>query len=55
MDGAEHDDVKERLLIEGLQDFVYLAEVHSRFLFENHTTKRPLAEAQQLTLSMIGS
>lgn len=50
---SEHDDVKEGLLIEGLQDWIRLGEVHSTFLFDNHTPKRPVAEAQQLTLSMI--
>jgi hypothetical protein len=50
---SEHDDVKERLLIEGLQDWVDLAEVHSRFLFEGHTPKRGVNDAQRLTLSMI--
>ena len=50
---SEHDDVKEGLLIEGLQDWIRLGEVNSTFLFDNHTPKRPVAEAQQLTLSMI--
>jgi len=50
---SEHDDVKEGLLIEGLQDWIRLGEVNTTFLFDNHTPKRPVAEAQQLTLSMI--
>jgi hypothetical protein len=50
---SEHDDVKEGLLIEGLQDWIRLGEVHTTFMFDNHSPKRPVAEAQQLTLSMI--
>ncbi|HEV7851438.1 MAG TPA: hypothetical protein VGP27_08760 [Mycobacterium sp.] len=50
---SEHDDVKERLLIEGLQDWIHLSEIHQAFAFENHAPKRPVAEAQQLTLNMI--
>ena len=57
MDGdpsaSEHDDVKEGLLIEGLQDWIRLGEIHQEFLFDDDTPKRPVAEAQQLTLSMI--
>jgi hypothetical protein len=49
---SEHDDVKERLLIEGLQDWIHLSEIHQAFAFENHA-KRPVAEAQALTLDMI--
>jgi hypothetical protein len=56
VDGAsetsEHDAVKEGLLIEGLQDWIQLGDVHSIFLFENHTPKRSVPEAQELTLSM---
>jgi hypothetical protein len=50
---SEHDDVKERLLIEGLQDWIYLSWIHQAFAFENHAPKRPVAEAQRLTLEMI--
>jgi hypothetical protein len=50
---SEHDDVKEGLLIEGLQDWIHLSEIHQTFAFDYHTPKRPAAEAQQLTLSMI--
>ena len=50
---SEHDAVKEGLLIEGLQDWIRLSEIHQAFAFENHIPKRPVAEAQQLTLSMI--
>jgi hypothetical protein len=50
---SEHDDVKERLLIEGLQDWIHLSEIHQAFAFENHAPKRPVAEAQKLTLNMI--
>jgi len=53
METAEHDDVREGLLIEGLQDWIRLGEVNTAFLYHNHTPKRPVAEAQQLTLSMI--
>lgn len=50
---SEHDDVKADLLVEGLRDWIRLGEVHTWFLFENHTPKRSVAEAQQLTLAMI--
>lgn len=50
---SEHDNVKENLLIEGLRDWIMLEAIHSIFLFDNYTPKRPVAEAQQLTLSMI--
>jgi hypothetical protein len=49
---SEHDDVKEGLLIEGLRDWIRLGEVHSTFLFDNHTPKRSVREAQELTLRM---
>lgn len=53
MDAAtEHDCVKEGLLIEGLQDWIHLSEVHSSFIRESGP-QRPLHEVQQLTLSMI--
>lgn len=50
---SEYEDVKENLLVEGLCDWIRLGEVHSEFLFENHTPKRSAAEAQELTLRMI--
>jgi hypothetical protein len=50
---SEHDVVKERLLIEGLQDWIYLSWVHSKFEFNNDIPKRPVAEAQELTLRII--
>lgn len=53
MDDSEYDDVRERLLIEGLVDAVSVGEIHTAFLFDNHKPKRPVAEAQQLTLRMI--
>jgi hypothetical protein len=53
MDAAtEHDWVKEGLLIEGLQDSIYLGEVHSSFLPETGPP-RPMHEIQQLTLNMV--
>jgi hypothetical protein len=53
VDTSEHDEVKENLLIEGLRDWTMLEGVHGAFMFDNHVPKRPVAEAQQLTLSMI--
>jgi hypothetical protein len=50
---SEHDDVKEGLLIEGLRDWIRLGEIHQEFLFDDDTPKRPVAEAQELTLNMI--
>ncbi|OBA88292.1 hypothetical protein A5662_25365 [Mycobacteriaceae bacterium 1482268.1] len=50
---SDYDDVKEGLLIEGLRDWIYLSEIHSDLEFDHHTPKRPVAEAQQLTLRMI--
>jgi hypothetical protein len=47
----DYDDVRERLLIEGLQDWLHLSWVHGRF--EHRTPKRPAAVAQQLTLRTI--
>jgi hypothetical protein len=49
----DYDDVKEGLLIEGLQDWIHLSEIHSDFRFAHHVPKRSVAEAQQLTLRMI--
>jgi hypothetical protein len=50
---SEHDQVRENLLIEGLMDAISLGQIHTAFMFENHTPKRPLREAQDLTLGMI--
>jgi hypothetical protein len=52
MDGTEHDWVMENLLIEGLQDWIHLSEVHTAFMPEGDGA-RPLHEVQQLTLNMI--
>ncbi len=52
-DDAEYQQVREHLLIEGLMDAVSLGEVHTAFMFEDHEPKRPLQEAQELTLTMI--
>lgn len=49
---AEHDWVKEGLLIEGLQDWISLSNVHSSFMPETGPP-RPAHEVQQLALSMI--
>lgn len=49
----DYDDVKEGLLIEGLQDWIYLSWMHAGFELNNHTRIRSVAEAQQLTLQMI--
>lgn len=49
---TEHDLIKENLLIEGLQDWIYLSWVHGQFLSEA-SPKRPPQEVQQLTLDMI--
>ncbi len=53
IDAADYHDVKELLLIEGLQDWIQLGEIHADFGYGNRTPKRPAAEAQQLTLTMI--
>jgi hypothetical protein len=49
----DFDNVKEGLLIEGLQDWIYLSWIHAGFEFNNHIPVRPVAEAQQLTLRVI--
>ncbi|ETB30877.1 hypothetical protein MAHJHV54_27110 [Mycobacterium avium subsp. hominissuis] len=49
---AEYDTVKEGLLIEGLQDWISLSNVHSSFLAPIGPA-RPLEKVQQLTLNMI--
>ena len=50
---ADYNDVKELLLIEGLRDWIQLAEIHSHFAFDHFTPKRSAAEAQQLTVELI--
>jgi hypothetical protein len=53
MDTAtEHERVKDGLLIEGLQDWIYLSEVHQQFVSAGDT-ERPPHEVQELTLNMI--
>ncbi|MDT5101100.1 MAG: hypothetical protein QOC76_4837 [Mycobacterium sp.] len=47
------DDVKEGLLMEGLQDWIYLSWIHAGFEFDHYTPKHSVAEAQKLTLRMI--
>jgi hypothetical protein len=49
----DYDDVKEGLLIEGLQDWIYLSWIHAGFEFNNHIATRSVAEAQELTLKII--
>jgi hypothetical protein len=49
----DYDDVKEDLLTEGLQDWIYLSWIHAGFEFNNHIATRAVAEAQQLTLRII--
>ena len=53
MNASEHDRVRENLLIEGLADAISVGEVHTAFMYEDRTPKRPLHEAQELTLKMI--
>jgi hypothetical protein len=53
VDARDYDDVKEGLLIEGLQDWIHLSEIHSDFRSAHHVPRRPVAEAQQLTLRVI--
>ena len=49
---AEHDWVKQGLLIEDLQDWLHLSLVHSSFM-QQTGPPRPTHEVQQLTLGMI--
>lgn len=51
--GVTDDDVMEGLLIEGLQDWIYLGEVHSSFMPEQPNARPSLHEVQQRTLNMI--
>jgi hypothetical protein len=53
MTASDHDLVRENLLIEGLMDAISLGEVHTAFMYDSHSPKRPLHEAQALTLDMI--
>jgi hypothetical protein len=53
MAASDREAVRENLLIEGLMDAISLGEVHTSFMYENHEPKRPLNEAQTLTLGMI--
>jgi hypothetical protein len=53
MKTSEYDQVKENLLIEGLQDWITLGNVHTAFMYEGHSPKRPLQEAQDLTPKII--
>jgi hypothetical protein len=53
MAASDRDVVRENLLIEGLMDAISLGEVHTAFMYENHKPKRPLQEAQTLTLDMV--
>jgi hypothetical protein len=53
MTASDRDAVKENLLIEGLMDAISLGNVHTAFMYDNHSPKRPLHEAQALTLDMI--
>ncbi|MGY4653755.1 hypothetical protein [Mycobacterium sp. URHB0021] len=46
-------DVKELLLLEGLQDFVALWEVHEGFAGTDPTHAPPLNQVQDLTLNLI--
>ena len=50
---SEHDRVRRDLLIEGLMATIDLGWIHNSFMFENHKPKRPVREAQELTLDMI--
>ncbi len=45
--------MKEGLLIEGLQDWINLSDVHQAFAFDGRNPKRSAAEAQKLTLAKI--
>jgi hypothetical protein len=49
---ADFNGVKENLLVEGLQDWIQLGEVHHAF-FDGDMRKRPVAEIQQMTLRML--
>ena len=53
MAASDRDLVKQNLLIEGLMDAISLGEVHTAFMYGNHSPKRPLREAQALTLDII--
>jgi hypothetical protein len=53
MPASDRDLVKVNLLIEGLMGAISLGTVHTAFMYDNHSPKRPLHEAQALTLDMI--
>lgn len=50
---TEHDEIREGFLMEGMHDSIHLGAVHSAYMFDDDGPKRPLQEAQQLTLAMI--
>jgi hypothetical protein len=51
--GVTDNDIMEGLLIEGLQDWISLSNVHSSFMPEQPDARPPLHEVQQRTLNMI--
>jgi hypothetical protein len=53
MTASDFDQVRENLIIEGLMDAISLGNVHTAFMYDNYSPKRPLHEAQVLTLDMI--
>jgi hypothetical protein len=53
MNASDHDQVRENLLIEGLQDWISLGEVHSDFFGQDAAQAPPVHEVQELTLNMI--
>jgi len=53
MAAPDRDVVRENLLVEGLMDAISLGEVHTAFMYEKDEPKRPLREAQTLTLDMV--
>jgi hypothetical protein len=53
MNAPQHDQIRENLLIEGLQDFVALWEVHQGFAGEDPAQAPSLSKVQALTLNLI--
>jgi hypothetical protein len=53
MNIPDRDEVKELLLLEGLQDFVALWEVHEGFAGTDPAQAPPLNQVQDLTLNLI--
>jgi len=49
---SEHDVVKQNLLIEGLMDWVSLADVHSAFFGQDAAHAPPISAVQERTLAM---